>query len=236
MSNSERSESVWPCIGFAHRGARGYAPENTLEAFTLALRLGATGLESDVWLTKDNIPVLDHDGLIRRRLRSRAIKDFLRADLPPHIPTLQDLLDLAPDTHPVSLDVKDENGFAVIYEVCVVRRPVSLSSIYLCHPNLQVLEDQASKLSGVNLVCSTRLSRLVKGPEMHAARMRESRIAVVNMPYLDWSGGLVALFHRFGIACFAWDCQQPEQIRAVKRMKIDGVYSDWPDRLADGLK
>ncbi|MDQ1372669.1 MAG: glycerophosphoryl diester phosphodiesterase, partial [Actinomycetota bacterium] len=51
-----------PPIGFAHRGARAHAPENTLEAFQLALKLGATGLESDVWLTHDGVPVLDHDG------------------------------------------------------------------------------------------------------------------------------------------------------------------------------
>ena len=53
-----------PPIGFAHRGARAHAPENTLEAFRLALRLGATGLESDVWLTADGVAVLDHDGAV----------------------------------------------------------------------------------------------------------------------------------------------------------------------------
>ena len=47
-----------PPIAFAHRGARANAPENTLEAFTLAVRLGATGLESDVWLTRDGEAVL----------------------------------------------------------------------------------------------------------------------------------------------------------------------------------
>ena len=52
-------------IAFAHRGARAHAPENTIEAFKLGLRLGATGLESDVWLTADGIPVLDHDGVVR---------------------------------------------------------------------------------------------------------------------------------------------------------------------------
>ena len=56
-----------PPIAFAHRGARAYAPENTIEAFQLALRLGATGLESDVWVTSDGIAVLDHDGVVRRR-------------------------------------------------------------------------------------------------------------------------------------------------------------------------
>ena len=62
-----------PPIAFAHRGARAHAPENTLGAFTLALRLGATGLESDVWLTADGEAVLDHDGLAGGRLRRRRI-------------------------------------------------------------------------------------------------------------------------------------------------------------------
>src|SRR6476619_1442690 len=61
-------------IAFGHRGARAHAQENTLESFALALRLGATGLESDVWLTTDGVPVLDHDGVVRRRMgRSRPI-------------------------------------------------------------------------------------------------------------------------------------------------------------------
>src|SRR4051794_7272465 len=80
-----------PPIAFAHRGARAHAPENTIEAFVLGLRLGATGLESDVWLTADNEPVLDHDGLVGNRLRRRQIGDVQRTDLPEHIPALADL-------------------------------------------------------------------------------------------------------------------------------------------------
>ena len=40
-------------ILFAHRGASGYRPENTLAAFALALEQGATGIESDTWLSAD---------------------------------------------------------------------------------------------------------------------------------------------------------------------------------------
>ncbi|MBJ7427293.1 MAG: hypothetical protein JHD22_10160, partial [Ilumatobacteraceae bacterium] len=56
-------------ITFAHRGARAHLPENTIEAFELALRLGASGLESDTWITRDGIAVLDHDGIVKGRLR-----------------------------------------------------------------------------------------------------------------------------------------------------------------------
>jgi glycerophosphoryl diester phosphodiesterase len=65
-------------IAFAHRGARAHARENTLDAFALALRLGATGLESDVWLTADGVPVLDHDGVVRtgRAGRRRPLRSY----------------------------------------------------------------------------------------------------------------------------------------------------------------
>src|SRR3984893_11667911 len=96
-----------PPIGFAHRGARAHAPENTIEAFLLALRLGATGLESDVWLTADGVAVLDHDGVVRSGLRRRRIADTPRAALPAHIPGLADLYEACGADFELSLDVKD---------------------------------------------------------------------------------------------------------------------------------
>jgi len=69
-----------PPIAFAHRGASAHEQPNTLEAFRLGLRLGATGLESDVWLTADGVPVLDHDGM--RILETTAIARYLNDVLP----------------------------------------------------------------------------------------------------------------------------------------------------------
>ena len=51
---------------FAHRGASGYAPENTLEAFQLATEMGAHGVELDVHLTLDDELVVAHDETIDR--------------------------------------------------------------------------------------------------------------------------------------------------------------------------
>ena len=65
-------------ILFAHRGAKAHSPENTLESFELAMRLGATGLETDVWLTRDGHVVCDHDGVVNKRLRRIPIKSFNR--------------------------------------------------------------------------------------------------------------------------------------------------------------
>lgn len=49
-----------------HRGASAYAPENTIAAFRLAHELGADGIELDVQLTRDKIPVVIHDDLVDR--------------------------------------------------------------------------------------------------------------------------------------------------------------------------
>ena len=77
-------------ILFAHRGASAHSRENTLGAFALAQKLGATGLETDIWVTSDRQIVLDHDGLIRVGLRKKPIAEMLRSQLPSHIPTLDE--------------------------------------------------------------------------------------------------------------------------------------------------
>src|SRR5436309_9667591 len=98
---------ISPPIAFAHRGARAHAAENTIASFQLALRLGATGLESDVWLTADGVAVLDHDGVAKVGLRRRSIGDVERSALPGHIPTLEELYRECGTDFDLSLDVKD---------------------------------------------------------------------------------------------------------------------------------
>ena len=66
-----------PAKIFAHRGASKLAPENTMAAFELAYELGAEGIETDVHLTKDHVPVLIHDEHIKRTTNGVGyIKDY----------------------------------------------------------------------------------------------------------------------------------------------------------------
>lgn len=53
-------------LNVAHRGASAYAPENTLAAFNLALDMGADGIELDVKLTRDGVPIVLHDETVDR--------------------------------------------------------------------------------------------------------------------------------------------------------------------------
>ena len=222
-----------PPIGFAHRGARAHAPENTLDAFRLALRLGATGLESDVWLTSDGVPVLDHDGVVRSGLRRRRIADLRRADLAPHVVALEELYDACGTNFELSLDVKDAGAAGPV--VAVASGFGAAGRLWLCHPDWRQVADWRGLSGELRLVDSTRRRHMKDGPERRAADLAEAGVDAVNMHCTDWTAGFATLFHRFDLLALAWDCQHERVLAGVLRMGVDGVYSDHVDRMVDAI-
>jgi glycerophosphoryl diester phosphodiesterase len=61
-----------PVLNIGHRGASGYAPEHTIPAYDLALRMGADYIEQDLQLTKDGVLVVLHDDTLDRTARPTA--------------------------------------------------------------------------------------------------------------------------------------------------------------------
>lgn len=107
---------------YAHRGASGYAPENTLEAFELAVRQGADGIELDVHMTRDGELVVAHDETIDRVADgSGLISEMTLAELKRYsfgkawplykdarIPTLREVYELiAPTALAVNCELKN---------------------------------------------------------------------------------------------------------------------------------
>jgi glycerophosphoryl diester phosphodiesterase len=219
-------------IAFAHRGASAHARENTIDAFALALRLGSTGLETDVWLTRDHQPVLDHDGVVRRLIRKSPIHDFKRSELPKHVPSLAELVEHVGSSYHLSIDVKDVEAFDVIVDHAEASGFLA-ERLWLCHPDMEHLQKHLTTRKDVKRVHSTRLAKMPGGPERHAADLQRSGIQVVNMHHGDWTGGLTTLFHRFGILCFAWDIQHEARMVDIIRMGMDGVYSDHVDMMME---
>jgi glycerophosphoryl diester phosphodiesterase len=225
-----------PPIGFAHRGARAHAPENTLESFRLARRLGATGLESDVWLTEDGVAVLDHDGVVRSGARKRPISSVARAKLPGHIPTLAELYDACGTDYELSLDVKDPAALPAVLAVARGAGDGAIGRLWLCHHDWELVAAWRRDDPDVRLVDSTRLKRIREGPERRAANLADAGVDAVNLHHTDWTGGLTTLFHRFKRLTFGWDAQHERVIEALLAMGIDGVYSDHVDRMTDALE
>jgi glycerophosphoryl diester phosphodiesterase len=225
-----------PPIAFAHRGARAHAPENTIEAFRLALRLGATGLESDVWLSADGVPVLDHDGVVGGFLRRRAIGSVRQTDLPQSIPTLTELFEACGTGYHLSLDLKDSTAGETVIAVVREAAPEMLGRLWLCFADWRQAAALRAADPDVKLVDSTRLSRIREGPERRAALLTDVGVDAINLHQSDWTGGLTTLFHRFERVTFAWDAQHERVLHAMLRMGIDGVYSDWVDRMTDAFR
>jgi glycerophosphoryl diester phosphodiesterase len=224
-----------PPIGFAHRGARAHAPENTLEAFRLALRLGAEGLESDVWLTADGVAVLDHDGVVRRGLRRVPLRALRRDELPEHIPSLGELYAECGTGFELSLDVKDPEAFDATVAVARGAGQGAVERLWLCHADWELVASWRPRCPQAHLVDSTRLDRIAEGPEQRAAALADAGIDALNLHGSEWSGGLAALLHRFGVHCFGWDAQHDRVLDDLLDIGLDAVYSDHVDRMVAAL-
>jgi glycerophosphoryl diester phosphodiesterase len=222
-----------PPIGFAHRGGQAHAPANTLEAFTLALRIGATALESDAWLTADGVVVLDHDGKVGRKPVRHHVASIDRADLPAYVPSLGDLYAECGTAFELSLDIKDSGAAEAVVAVARAAGNGAPGRLWLCHPDMTRLTAwrRDPLFDGVHLVNSTALKDMRRGPERRAAQLAEAGIDAVNLRYPEWTGGLTTLFHRFERLAFGWGAEHERIIRELVKMGIDGVYSDWVDRL-----
>lgn len=204
-----------------------------MDAFELADRLGATGIESDVWITADGVAVLDHDGSVGRRPRRRSIRSVERDELPSHIPTLREFYERFGDSVDLSLDLKDD---AAAPEVIACARDAGAEErLWLCHPDRTLLTSWRELSATAHLVESTRAQRFESGPEIHVARSAALGVEVINLHHSDWTGGLIALVHRFGLLAFGWDAQHERVLDELLDSGIDAVYSDHVDRMVDAL-
>jgi glycerophosphoryl diester phosphodiesterase len=222
-------------IAFAHRGARAHAPENTLEAFQLAIRLGANGLETDAWITKDGEVVLDHDGTVRVRGFRKPIAELTRSQLPRHIPTLAEMWETCGTAHELSVDIKDDAVTDVLVNIAQ-QSHFDPRKLWVCHHRHDEVLSIRQRHSDIRVVDSTRLNRLKNGLEMRSAENSQAGVDAINMHFTDWTGGSVTLAHRFGVLAFAWDIQFAHQLENSLTMGLDAVYSDHVDRMVDAYR
>jgi glycerophosphoryl diester phosphodiesterase len=221
---------VAPPITFAHRGASADAPENTIGAFALALRLGARGLESDARLSADGEVVLVHGAVARSGWRRRRVAQSTATELAElAVPRLADLYAELGTDYELSLDVYDPAAGTVLLDVA--RAAGALDRLWLCSSKTDLLVSLGERAPEANLVHSVRRRKVELSLERHAAHLAELGIGVVNMHRSDWSAGLVGLFHRFGVKTFGWDAQEVRHLRELLAMDIDAVYSDHVARM-----
>lgn len=222
-------------VAFAHRGARTLEPENTIPAFRKALDQGATGLESDAWVSSDGQVVLVHDGVLRAGLRRVKVAETSALDLEKFgVPTLRALYEECGTEFELSIDIKDPGSASKMIEIA--SNLGVESRLWLCSPDSDFLATLREISSSIRLVHSPGRGNVVPATfERLASDLAEKRLNALNLHHSDWSKGVVSLIHRFELSSFAWDTQEIRHLNAAFNMGVDAVYCDRTDRMMTTL-
>lgn len=192
------------------------APENTLEAFSLALSRGARGLESDVWLDGSGEPVLHHGPPQKER------RPPLR---------LAELFAGCGTDFDLSLDMKGPGAAARTVEVAH-EAGFDVRRLWLCGGSGSCAAWRAYD-PHVRLVTDLRWRDALRHPEPVLAMLAEQTVDAVNLRHGRWTRSLVAKVHEAGMLAFAWDVQHRWTRRWVLRSGVDAIYSDHVGLLTD---
>ncbi len=231
-------------IAFAHRGGIADADSgarlvpNTIDAFRYAWDQGVMGLEADVSLSSDGVAVLASAsgrrfGLRRRRLDNAP--DRTRSE--PGVARLGELYNSAPGSHSlceVSLSVQATEVAAAATEVALQAN--ALDRLWIRSDDRELLRSLAEAGCVARLMHSVQQRIPESDFERYAAEVRKMGIAAVRLRH-DWlSLGLVTLFHRFNVAVVAYGARERRHVRAMARIGVNGVSSDYARRLADEVR
>lgn len=237
--NERHAPILQPPLTFAHRGATAQESENSQAAFELALRLGATGLRSDVRLSGDGVAILINGATFRRGLRRHAVRELPLERLD-GVLGVQALFGLLGRQHHVWLDIDDDAAIGPVVDAArrhEERTGVGLlDRLWLGHADWQLLAGWRERFPGLRLVNTGRLQQMQLGPERRAAQLGDAGIDAMAMPYSDWTGGLVILFRRFDVLAAGSEAEHDRMLDDLFRMGVDAVCSTHVDRMTEALR
>jgi len=234
---------------YAHRGASGYAPENTLEAFELAMRQGAHGVELDVHLSADGEIIVAHDETIDRVSNgSGYIKDMTVAELkrfrfnktfPAYenatVPTLREVFALLlPTGLHVNVELKNsEIDYPGLEKKCVeLAEEMGMTGrvLYSSFNHYSLLRVKAL---GQDLPCGLLYGATMVRPWAYAVALGmdalHPQMAELLVP------DECKLAHRAGIAVNTWTVNKPEHLHMAFAAGADIVITNYPDRALEIL-
>ncbi len=229
---------------WAHRGASGHAPENTVPAFELAIAQGADGVEFDVQLSSDGVMVVIHDEQLERttdgtgRVVEHTFAQLQVLDAGAgregftgvRIPTLVEVLELvAPSELRINIELKNsEEPYPGLEEkVLAAVRAFNLQDrVVLSSFNHYSLRKLRSMKTGCELAA------LYTDPLFRPWRYAsELGVAAIHPPAMCVFGkGFVDKARRAGVAVRPWVVNGERSLRRMFNYGVDAVFTDSPDR------
>lgn len=229
---------------WAHRGASAYAPENTIEAFQLAVEQGADGIELDVHLSKDGYVVVAHDETLERvsdgtgrivdhtlaQLQAltfnRTHPDFSRAKMP----LLEQVLALIAPTD-LTINIEIKSGI-VLYEG-IEQKTLDLVKAY--HMQDRVIYSSFNHFSLMQLRAldpSVHIGLLYQAamvdPHVYAMHLKADAIHPFY-PSVLLGPGVVEGCQKAGVAIHPYTVDNPAHLVALGEKGIEAVITNVPD-------
>jgi glycerophosphoryl diester phosphodiesterase len=242
---------------FAHRGASLYAPENTLAAFEVALRLGADVIETDVHLSRDGEIVVIHDASLERttdghgavreqpygalarldagyRFRSPSGEPLFRGQ-GVALPRLGDLFERFPQAA-FNIELKQKEP-SMVRAVLALLEKQGAARVLLAATDDAIMRELEETRPGVALGLSKgQVMQVVRGawmgrvPETLAGRALQIPPRYGVLPLA--TARLLAAAHGAGLEVHLWTVNDPLAARAWVDAGYDGIMSDDPGALA----
>ncbi|QKY69259.1 glycerophosphodiester phosphodiesterase [Lentibacillus sp. CBA3610] len=227
---------------FAHRGASKYAPENTMAAFNLAYQQGAGGIETDVHLTKDHIPVLMHDENVKRTTNSTGyINDYTFDQLKQldagswfspefagaRIVSLEELIKWIHDK-PLYLNIELKNNKIdynhlehIVYDRLSYYHLLHRTILSTFNPTSVKRLKHLNRNVGVALLTSRRHKNIVPAAKDLGAN-------AIHIQYRHLNQLLVDKCHQENMTVRAYTVNKPRQLLHCFSIECDGIFTDTP--------
>lgn len=235
---------------YAHRGVSAHLPENTLAAFSRAIELGIDGIELDVHLSADGIPVVIHDSTADRTTNGTGnVTEFtahqlglLDAGAGQFVPTLAQVLNLAAGKLRVNIELKDSLSASSVAEVV---SGVPGLDWFASSADWNALAELVRKSPGAKVypLCVGSFDKIAAllpegvGKEEFAGRDLECAIDFAlrhgGEGVSIWEAGLdrddIELIHSAGLQAWAWTINDPLRAQELLDMGADGICTDDPE-------
>lgn len=220
-----------------HRGAMGHETENTLASVQKALDLGVDMIEIDVFMIDSGEIVVFHDERVERLTNGGGkIEEYNIVDLKAlvlngnhRIPMLQEVLRLVDNNAVLNIELKGSNTadrVNFIIERYVQRQEWTLDKFVISSFNWEELR------SFRNYNQEIALAVLTEGNPLEAIPIAEELGAVaINPNYLQLNEENVEAIHQAGFKVYTWTVNKPEDIQRMKKIGVDGIFSDYPERV-----
>ncbi|GLI50742.1 glycerophosphoryl diester phosphodiesterase [Tepidanaerobacter syntrophicus] len=228
----------------AHRGASGYAPENTLASIRLALKQKCKAIEIDVQLTNDNYLAVCHDWRVDSISNGKGeIKDLTLSQIKSldagswfsekfageKIPILEEVLEILPKKLLLNIELKkkstdtrnlEEKVIEVLRRYNRIDRVIISSLNHNALKNVQKLDDRIKIAAAIDGNLVNPIDYIIRG---------DWRVDIYH-PSIDYvSRKIVKQFHNCGIKVNCWTINKKEEGEYLETLGVDGIMTNFPD-------